>query len=109
MGADTTKRVVDNASEELELRCRQKMHDEEEVDDDEEDEIDITTFIDMIKMIFTTRWSDIYNELLLQWYTKTKRASDANINVYLQQQIQLYQDVLLHRRCKIQSVAVEIG
>lgn len=66
LGADTTKRVVDNASEERELRCRQKMHDEEEVDDDEEDEIDITTFIDMIKMIFTTRWSDIYNELLLQ-------------------------------------------
>eukprot|EP00984_Skeletonema_dohrnii_P028198 scaffold18094_cov72-Skeletonema_dohrnii-CCMP3373.AAC.1 len=60
MGADTTKRVVDNASEEREQRCRQKMHDEEEVDDDVEDEIDITTFIDMIKMIFTTRWSDIY-------------------------------------------------
>ena len=43
---------------------RRKNNDEE--DSDGTDENDITTFIGMIKMIVTTRWSDIYDELLLQ-------------------------------------------
>ena len=67
MDEDRTKRVSDNASKEKDHQCHQRNHDEQEVvDGDEGEEVGIVTFIDMIKMIFTTRWKDICDELLLK-------------------------------------------
>ncbi len=67
MGEDRTKRVSDNASKKKDQKCHQRNHDEQEaLDGDEGEEVGIVTFIDMIKMIFTTRWRDICDELLLK-------------------------------------------